>query len=243
MYKKTLSLYASLLLFTILLSACGTAVAAQSNESVQRTLSVNGTGRSYISPDIAHIMIGVHTEGADAAEAVASNNSNTQQVKDILLDYDINPEDIQTAYFSIWPNQQYDRDGKLQGVIYMVDNTLRVTLRDLDQVGMVLDAVIDAGANRIDSIQFDAEDRTEALTDARKAAVADAETQAQELAEASGLALGQIQSISSYGSGMPMPMYEGIGGGGGGAAQASVPVSPGQLVVAVDVNVAYELLP
>jgi uncharacterized protein YggE len=241
MNMKKLTIYASLLFFTIMLSACGTAVAAQSNESVQRTLSVNGTGKAYLSPDIARIMIGVHTEGTDAAEAVASNNSKTQQVKEILLDYKINPEEIQTAYFSIWPNQQYDRDGKLQGIIYMVDNTLSVTLRDLDQIGIVLDAVIEAGANRIDSIQFDVEDKSDALTKARKAAVADAETQARELAEAAELTLGQIQSISSFGSGVPIAMYEGMGGGGMGAAQASVPVSPGQLVLTVDVNAVYQI--
>lgn len=241
MYKKTY-IFTGLLLFSILLSACGTAVAAQSDDPVRQTLSVNGIGKSYLTPDIVHIMIGVHTEGPDVAEAVASNNQKTQQVKDILMDYDIKPEDIQTNYFSIWPNQQYDSDGQMQGILYMVDNTLRVTLPNASQIGEVLDTVIDAGANRIEGIQFDVEDRSAALTEARQAAVADAESQAQELADAAGLTLGAIQNISSSGSGIPSPMYDGIGGGGG-AAESSVPVSPGQLVVTVEVHAVYEMNP
>lgn len=243
MYKKTIVI-AGLMLFAILLSACSGVAAAQSDGTVNRTLSVTGNGRSYLSPDIAHIMIGVHTEGSDAGGAVDSNNANTQQVKDILLEKGVKPEDIQTTNFSIWPNQQYDQTGKMTGIVYMVDNSLRVTLRDLDQLGELLNTVIDAGANRIDNIQFDVEDRSEALSEARKLAVEDAEEQAQELADAAGLSLGSIQSISTSGSSMPYPMFEGIGGGGDGAAAGlSVPVSPGQLVVTVDVFTTYELNP
>jgi uncharacterized protein YggE len=241
MNKKTYFL-TGLLLISLLLSACSSVAAAQSEVPEKGTLSVTGTGKTFISPDIAYIMIGVHTEGTDAAEVVASNNSDTQQVKEILLDYDIRPEDIQTTNFSIWPNQQYDPEGKLQGIVYMVDNSLRVTLRNPDQIGDVLNTVIDAGANRIDNIQFDVEDRSDALSEARKAAIADAEKQAQELAEAAGLTLGEIVSISTSGGGIPYPMY-GLGGGGMGAAEASVPVSPGQMVVTVELHAVYDLNP
>lgn len=243
MYKKTF-MFTGLMFFAILLSACSGVAVAQSDATVNRTLSVTGTGRAYLSPDIAHIMIGVHTEGSDAGGAVDSNNANTQQVKDILLEYDIKPEDIQTTNFSIWPNQQYDQTGKMTGIVYMVDNSLRITLRDLDQLGELLNTVIDAGANRIDNIQFDVEDRSEALSEARKLAVDNADEQAKELADAAGLSLGSIQSISTSGTSIPYPMFEGIGGGGDGAAAgANVPVSPGQLVVTVEVYTTYELNP
>lgn len=244
MYKKTF-MFTGLMLFAILLSACSGVAVAQNDGTVNRSLSVTGTGRSYLSPDIAHIMIGVHTEGPDAGEAVDSNNANTQQVKDILLsEYNIKSEDIQTINFSIWPNQQYDQTGKMTGIVYMVDNSLRVTLRDLEQIGELLNTVIDAGANRIDNIQFDVEDRSEALSEARKLAVDNAEEQAKELADAAGLSLGSIQSISTSGTSIPYPMFEGIGGGGDGAAAGlNVPVSPGQLVVTVEVYTTYELNP
>ena len=243
MNNKSIS-YIWFLILALVLTACSTNAAAQTSETTQRTLAVTATGRSYLTPDIAYINIGVRTEASDAAEAVDTNNTLSQQVKESLDAYDINPSDIQTTYYSIWPNQQYDSEGKITGISYMVDNTVRVVLRDATQVGEVLDTVIDAGANRIDSIQFDVEDRSEALTEARQAALANAEIQAQELADAAGLEVGEIISISSFGGGTPSPMFEGMGGGGmGAAAEANVPVSPGQLVVSVDVSMVYELVP
>jgi len=242
MYKNTI-IVSGILILAVLLNACSTPATAQDVQPSQRTLSVNGTGKTYLSPDIAYLMVGVHTEGTDAAEVVASNSSKTQQVKDVLLNYGIEPLDIQTTNFSIWPNQQYDQNGSVSGIIYMVDNTLRVTLRDPSQIGDVLTSVIDAGANRIESVQFDVADKSAALTEARKAALEDAEYQASELAEAVGLTLGEIQSISTTGGGIPYPMFAGMGGGGMGAAEASVPVSSGQLAVTVEVFTTYELLP
>lgn len=242
MYKNTI-IVSGILILAVLLNACSTPATAQDVQPSQRTLSVNGTGKTYLSPDIAYLMVGVHTEGTDAAEVVASNSSKTQQVKDVLLGYGIEPLDIQTTNFSIWPNQQYDQNGSVAGIIYMVDNTLRVTLRDPSQIGDVLTSVIDAGANRIESVQFDVADKSAALTVARKAALEDAEYQASELAEAVGLTLGEIQSISTTGGGIPYPMFAGMGGGGMGAAEASVPVSSGQLAVTVEVFTTYELLP
>jgi uncharacterized protein YggE len=112
-----------------------------------------------------------------------------------------------------------------------------VTLRDLTKLGDLLDAVVKAGANNINSIQFDVADQETALSDARKQAVANARKQADELAQAAGVTLGDIQTISTSTSGVPVPVFEGKGGGG--QLAASVPVSAGQLVVSVDVYIVY----
>ncbi|MCK4900122.1 MAG: SIMPL domain-containing protein [Anaerolineales bacterium] len=229
-----------ILLMGVMLSACGTAVAAQGDETSLRTLTVNGTGRAFLTPDIAYISVGVHTEGPDAAQAVTSNNVNSLKVADALEDFGIEPEDIRTTNFSIYPQQQYDQDGKLTGVIYVVDNTVFVTLRDLDQIGDVFNAVVEAGANNINSVQFDVEDKSEALSEARDDAVEDAQSQADELAKAAGVGLGPVQNISTFSSGIPYPI---IGGKGGGAmaAEVSVPISPGQMIVTVEVHMIYEI--
>ena len=229
-----------ILLMGVMLSACGTAVAAQGDETSLRTLTVNGTGRAFLTPDIAYISVGVHTEGPDAAQAVTSNNVNSLKVADALEDFGIEPEDIRTTNFSIYPQQQYDQDGKLTGVIYVVDNTVFVTLRDLDQIGDVFNAVVEAGANNINSVQFDVEDKSESLSEARDDAVEDAQSQADELAKAAGVGLGPVQNISTFSSGIPYPI---IGGKGGGAmaAEVSVPISPGQMIVTVEVHMIYEI--
>jgi len=208
-----------------------------------RTINVNGNGKSFLTPDLAYINIGVHTEDNNAAEAVAANTTRSQKVADELEKFKIDPKDIQTTNFSIFPQQQYDPNGKLTGIVYMVDNTVFVTLRDISILGDVIGAAVDAGANSINSIQFDAEDRSAALSEARQAAVKDALAQARELASAAGVTLGDIQTISSYGSAMPIPFYDakGYGGGMGVGVGGAVPTSPGQLVLSVDVNIVYNI--
>jgi len=239
----------SLLLAAVLFSALSggiglpTASAQTPTGEYPRTVVVTGNGKSFLTPDLAYINIGVHTEDNNAAEAVTANTTRSQKVADELEKFKIDPKDIQTTNFSIFPQQQYDPNGKLTGIVYMVDNTVFVTLRDISTLGDVIGAAVDAGANSINSIQFDAEDRSAALSEAREAAVKDALAQARELASAAGVTLGDIQTISSYGSAMPIPFYDakGYGGGMGVAVGGAVPTSPGQLVLSVDVNIVYNI--
>jgi uncharacterized protein YggE len=241
---RTKTLFLSLvILMAVILTACGGVAQAQTPQEDDspplRTLTVTGSGRAFLSPNIANISIGIHTENIDAAEAVASNNEQAQQVMYVLESFDIDLKDIQTTNFSIFPRQDYDSEGNLQGITFVVDNTVYVTLRDIEQVGEVLDAVVKAGANSISGIQFDVADKTAALTEARQAAVADAQQQAEELAQAAGVELGARQSISTFSGLAPFPQpsiamqIE--------AAPAEVPVSPGQLTLTVEVNIVYQI--
>ena len=233
-----------LLLSAAFLSACGSLaaqpVAAQGEMPPLRTINVTGRGKTTLDPEIVYVSIGVHTEGENAARAVSSNSLQAEKVAAALQAFNIDEKDVQTTNFSIYPQQQYDNDGQFLGIKYVVDNTVFVTLRNIDQLGDLLDAVVQAGANSINSVQFDVEDREAALSEARTAAVEDAAKQAQELADAAGVTLGDVQTISSYGGGVPMPLYDYKGIGGGAAmAEASVPVAPGQLVLTTEVNIVY----
>ncbi len=207
-----------------------------------RTMNVNGTGKAYLTPDIAYINIGVQTENKDASEAVASNNTQVTKVTAALKAAGVAEKDIQTTNFSIYPQPKYDDKGQPTGEItYVVQNTVSVTVRDLTKIGDLLDAAVKAGANNIYGIQFDVLDKSAALTLAREEAVKNAQVAANDLAKASGVTLGAIQTISSYGGGSPVYLSEGKGGGMAVAEAASVPVSAGQMVLTVDVNIVYEI--
>ena len=242
MRNKTL-LVSAIVLVALVLGACSPTIMAEPAPPV-RTMNVNGTGQVFLSPDIAYIYIGVHTEQPTAAEAVAVNNIETQKVTDALKKAGVDAKDIRTTNFSIWPNQQYSPDGQPTGTRYAVDNSVFVTVRKLEDLGDLLDSAVGAGANSINSIQFDVSDKTEALKKAREEAVKDAKAQAQELADAAGLKLGDMQTISFYDS-APVPYMDTFGkGGGGGAAvaeAAAVPIQPGQLTLTVTVSMTYEI--
>jgi uncharacterized protein YggE len=195
-----------------------------------------------MTPDIAYINIGVHTDMPTASDAVSSNNKQTQQVIDALEKFGVAAKDIRTTNFSIYPNVQYDpQTNQKIRTTYVVDNSVYVTVHQIDKLGDLLDATVTAGANSVNSIQFDVEDKTAATKQARDEAVKDARTQAEELAAAAGVTLGNVQTVNFYNT-VPTPIINAYGkGGGGGGAEAAVPIQSGQLTLTVTVNMTYEI--
>jgi uncharacterized protein YggE len=239
MRTKYLS-FAILAVLALVVSACGPTTINQAAPETPRTLNVSGVGVVYLTPDIVYINIGVNTQREVAAEAVEVNKDQTNAVIAAIRDFGVDAKDIRTTNFSIWSNPQYDPSGQITGTMYVVDNSVNVTVRDLEKLGDLLDAAVAAGANSIYSIQFDVEDKTEANKEARTKAVEDAKVEAQELAEAAGVSLADIQSINYYES-SPTPYFEGKGGGGGAAMENAVPIQPGQLAISVTVNLTYSI--
>jgi uncharacterized protein YggE len=240
----------SVLLIGAVISACSGVAAAQGvtpTASAQdeepgavRTITVSGSGQAFLNPDLAHVYIGVRTEGEDAAEAVASNNEQSEDLIAALREFGIAANDIQTSNFSIYPQPRYDDRGQPTGVVsYIVENTVYVTIRDLARVGELLDTAVASGANSINGIQFDVADKTAALSDAREAAVANARQIAEELAAAAGVSLGEIQNISAVSTGFPTPVF--MDSARLAAEAAAVPISPGQLSVTVDIQVTFAI--
>jgi hypothetical protein len=242
MKTKSLIVLAVMTMVALLVSACGPTTINQEAQPIVRTLSVAGSGEAFLPPDIAYIYVGVHTEKLTAAEAVAENTTETQAVIAAITDFGIDAKDVRTTNFSIWPMDKYDPlTGTPTGEkTYAVDNTVYVTVRDLETLGDLLDTVIQAGANTVNSVQFDVADKDEALKTARADAVKDAREKAEELAAAAGVSLGEIQSIS-FNDSVPYPFFDGKGGGGFAAEAAAVPIQPGQLTFTVIVNVSYEI--
>jgi uncharacterized protein YggE len=219
----------------VVLSACGPSSITVQSQPSPRSITVSGTGLVTLTPDIAYINIGVHSQDASASVALTTNNTDAQAVISAIKAAGVADKDIQTTNFSIYPQQQYDTSGKITGILYMVDNT--VTVRDLSKLGSLLDSSIRAGANNINSISFDLADKTAVLTQARSAAVDDARKQANELTGAAGVSLGDVQTISYYDSSAPITVQysrSDMAAGGG-----SVPVQSGSMQITTTVTIVY----
>lgn len=204
-------------------------------------LTVSGTGTVRLTPDLATINLGVVTQDTDVAQAVAANNLTAQAITDAVKGLGVAPEDVRTAYFNVSPQPQYDQTGTPTGqTIYWVNNTLIVTLRQIDQLGALLQAVVDAGANNINGVSFDVADKSQAEEQARQAAMEDAEARATRLATAAGAALGELVSIyagtSTYGTVSYVEAAVASADSSG-----AVPIAPGTFDVRIDLTVSYAL--
>jgi uncharacterized protein len=229
------------LLLALLAGIVGTLYArpagAQTSAGVagMRQITVQGHGEASGRPDTATVQIGVETEAATSAEALAQNNTQAQAIIQKLKDLGVAEQDIQTSNFSISP--AYGEDGR-QVTGYRVSNMVTVTIRDLDAAGALLDQVVEAGANSVYGISFSVAEPTELLNQAREQAVADARARAEVLARAAGGAVGQVLVVSDSAAPQPFPMPVVRAE----AAQAdSVPLQPGQQLFGADVYVTFEL--
>ncbi|MEZ0396462.1 MAG: SIMPL domain-containing protein [Anaerolineales bacterium] len=240
MRTRFLSL-AVLSILSLLLAACGQTTIYAQPAPQERTLTVSGSGMVTLTPDIAYVSIGVHTQDESANAAIGANNARAEAVIRALRGFGIEERDIQTTNFSIYPQPIYDENYNQIGVTYVVDNTVYVTVRDLEVLGELLDSAVRAGATTIGSIAFDVSDRTEALSQARLAAVENARRQAEELASATGVALGEVITISYYDS-TPLPYTDAARINAPMAEMAaSVPVQAGTLQITTTVTIVYSL--
>jgi len=235
--RHKLSILLVFLVAAAILSACGTT--AGGTGQTPRLLYVNGQAQVELTPDIAYISIGVHTETQTAEEAVASNNSQAEAIIAALQEAGIAEEDIRTSNFSIYPYEKWGSDNQNLGIYYSVDNTVYITVRAVDSLGSVIDAAITAGATNVSGISFDVEDKATLVAEARTLAVADARAQAEMLADAAGVTLGELYSLNYYNT-YPVSVYNDVKGVGGGA-DMGVPISTGQMTLTVDVSMAFEI--
>jgi uncharacterized protein YggE len=208
-------------------------------DTPQRTVNVSGSGQVSAQPDVAAVTLGVQTEAEEAATALTQNSQQMQALVDALKEAGIAAEDIQTRVVSLYPRYQQPTDGQGQGELigYTATNTVEVRMRELDKVGEILDAAVQAGGNRIESIGFEVSDPSQYMDQAREAAWNDALHKAEQLASLAGVGLSEVLTISESGSG-PQPVVERPVAA---AASAAVPIEPGSQTIEVDLQVTWLL--
>ncbi|MDX1688800.1 MAG: SIMPL domain-containing protein [Candidatus Promineifilaceae bacterium] len=211
---------------------------------VERTITVSGQGRVSARPDIAIVRIGVETEADTATAALDENSVRMSGVISATLDAGVNREDVQTEGLSLRPiYQQGDREpggeeGPPELVGYRASNVVSVTVRDLDELGALLDAAVEAGGNTIQGIRFEISDNEELRSSAREAAMNDAIAKAEQLTQLAGAELGEVLTIEEVGGEAPSPVRFAETEQ---AASAAVPVEPGQQEIQVNLRVTWRI--
>lgn len=202
-------------------------------------ISVSGTGRVLVTPDVVRFNIGIETRAATVADAQKQSADSSQKLTDALKKAGIKPEDIQTSNYSIYPDYITgpNQAPKLNG--YVINNTLAVVVRDVSKAGEVLDAAGAAGANQISNITFAKENNADALKQARTAAMNDAFQKAQQLAAAGKVSVGSvIKIVENTSSQPPTPLRDAVGAA---PSAAVTQIESGQYQVTVDVQVTYAI--
>lgn len=199
---------AGLILAAPLYTSGAFAQQAMETSAPQATISISADGEATLVPDMATVSLAVVSEADAADKALSENSASMQKVMAALKGAGVADKDMQTDNFSINPRyKQVKTDDGMTSEIngYQVRNSLSVKIRDLANLGAVLDQSIKLGVNSGGGISFSNSDPSEAENAARKEAVSNAIAKAETLAEAAGVTLGDVLSITENSS-MPQPV-------------------------------------
>lgn len=228
---------------TVNLTGDGSTLRLVSNQ--QEGIWVNGTGKVTAVPDVAILRVGVETQQPSVAEAQAQASEAMDRVMQALKAQGVDEKDIQTQYFNIQKISRWD-DEKYQETVtgYRVTNTVVAKVRDVENAGVVIDAVAAAGGDqtRIDGISFTVDDPQPYYVEARAQALGYAKEKAQQLADVAGITLGTPTYISEN-SYMPTSNYiaRDMVMEAAPAAGATTSISPGEIEITTNVQVAYAI--
>lgn len=177
--------------------------AGGASDDTRPGITVTGTGHVKAVPDEAEFSLGVATKGSTARAALSENAAQMQRLIAALKAAGVAEQDIQTQDVSV--GQSYEGSGQPSG--YSARNSVSARIRDLDRAGAVLDAAARAGANEVYGPSLSRTDREGLEAKALKDAVANARSRAKALADAAGVALGEVTAIVESSQPQPGPFY------------------------------------
>ncbi len=204
-----------------------------------REISVEGVGKTLITPDIAKITLGVNTQGKNSKDVVKENTKKINNIMKALTDLGIEKKDIKTTGYYLNPNYQYtEAKGSVQDG-YVLDQSMEITVRNFEIIGDVIAKTTEVGANTIGGANFTVEDSDVAKAQAREEAIKNANKKAQQMADATGFKLGKVTSFYEYES---YPEYGKGGMGGDMMAMEEAPtVEPGKQEISLTVSLGYRI--
>lgn len=221
-------------IFAALAALALSAVLAAAEEAPR--LTVTGFGSVAAAPDMARISLGVTETAKTARAAMEEASLGMATILAVLATAGIEDRDLQTGEISlspIWSDDDGEGVRRITG--FQAVNSLNVRVRDLDRLGTVLDAVLEAGANSFRGLSFGLQDPVPVADEARRRAVADALRKARLMAEAAGLGLGGILSIDEGAGARPQVMEMSVARGAG------MPMAAGEVTTEATVSMVFAL--
>jgi len=217
-----------LLVVAALLAGCATTGAPGASEP---GIAVQGIGRVSLPPDTVTVDIGAEARAAQLADATAEVD---RRMREVLARVKVAGVDVRTIGYNVEPiadsrPQAGDAGSRIIG--YRATNIIQARTHDVAGIGRLVDAAVAAGANVVRSLRFSLDPPDRAEADARRLALQDAASKAQQLAAAAGVKLGRLLAVTESSGGV-RPM---------GVTMMAAPVEAGQLDITVIVQARYAI--
>lgn len=234
MNKKVMALVASgLILFS--------GLTAQAEEP-RRSIMVTGTSEVTAKSDMATVNITVETRSPNAKAAVRENANTMTDVRNAVIAAGAEASKIETQNYNVYPQQIYNNKGEVKSKEYRCDNTMKVVVMNLSKTGAIMDAAVEAGANRIDSVDFSVSDTQMYKDAALRKAAEDAARKARIIAAGLGRnIIGVISASEDNVNVMPYRMVNLKMSAAAAREDAVTPINPGESKLQGRVTVVFEI--
>jgi len=204
--------------------------------STNSTVSVNADATVERAPDRATVTVAAVGRG-ETAEAARNNLSgDAEAITSALEDEGAN---VTSSRFQIRPEYEESREGRDQ-VGYVAIHTVEAETSDVETAGTLIDAAVDAGADRVEGVRYSLSEETRqaAREEALTSAMENARTDAEVVAAAEGRSIGDAVTVQTSDRGRPV-VYEAAAYAGDAGGRTSI--QPGEVTVDASVSVTYEL--
>jgi uncharacterized protein len=230
---KVLVFVASLLL---------TGLSLAQDKPTPNLVRVTGTSEVKVVPDKAVIYIGVEKENASAMAAKHAADSAARNLLSTLSSNGLDAKDMATTFLSLQPRTVYVKHVRVS--TFVAEQTLAVTVRDISKLDSLLEALVKAGGNRIDSIQYDVSEPRKYRDQAREMAVVAAKEKAQALANALGQQIGKAHSVEESSEYSPQQFFynSSVAGSPSKMRESGPSTAPGERTVTASVTIAFQLI-
>ncbi len=252
-YFAVLIVVLSLFLFVLTIKELKSLAYVGNDSAIQNTITVNGKGEIVAVPDIATVSFSVTETNADVSKATESLNTRMAAIIKSLKDAGIAEKDIKTTNYTSYPKYEYGRgaepmmypypDGgsqKLTG--YDVSQSVDVKIRKIDDAGKIVSLLGGLKVTNLYGPNFANEKYDDLVIQARTDAIADARTQAKNLAKELGVHLGRVVSFNEGGN-YPIMYGKAEAGMGGAVDSAPTPATlpTGENKITSNVTITYEI--
>ncbi len=227
----------AVLIFALLLT---TITEAQEIKQIPM-INVSGEGKIKVIPDQASISLSVETKGAKAVEVKKENDTKMDAVLKFIKKMNIAKEDYQTQRVSLYPNYDYEKKKSN----YVANQTVVILLKDLSKYDAMMDGLVEIGINRIDNVEFKSSKIEVLERDARKLAVQNAKSKAEDFVSVLNQKVGKAITISdntqvNYPS-RPMYAMKTMAMADGGGESARETLAAGEIELVVNVSISFIL--
>jgi len=209
-----------------------------------REITIEATGKSYATPDVALVSLGIEAKGKTAGDAVKEGAKVMNSVSDELVKMGVEKKDIKTTSYYLNPNYNYTQAEGSKQEGYVLNQSVNVKVRNLEKVGDIIAKATGLGANTIGNLQFVVDDPEKAKDEARLDAIERVKAKAKLMSEQAGFKLGGVLSYYEYAPydyGKGEVMYATADSGMGGGGIPSPDISAGEQEIQLTISMNYRL--